>query len=99
MHSKGGAAVSARLCRLPEQELHQPKANLRGCSCLNCTNQAILNLYLVGAFSIWLVHLRQVHPLKTAPTKQSTLKGVQLSQLHQQYKSTKLKAMACAIAF
>ncbi len=38
----GGAVVPARLCRLPEQELHQQ----------NCWDAA------------WLVHLRQVHPLR-----------------------------------
>ena len=100
MHSKGGVQLSQLgFAACQSKNCTNQRQTSGGCSCLNCTNQAILNLYLVGAFSIWLVHLRQVHPLKTAPTKQSTLKGVQLSQLHQQYKSTKLKAMACAIAF
>ena len=45
----GGAVVPARLCRLPEQELHQ---------------QNYLHYCLVGAPFAWLVHLRQVHPLK-----------------------------------
>ena len=43
----GGAVVPARLCRLPEQELHQQ----------NCWDAA------------WLVHLRQVHPLKAPPER------------------------------
>ncbi len=48
----GGAVVPARLCRLPEQELHQ---------------QSYWHCCLVGALdgtTAWLVHLRQVHPLK-----------------------------------
>ena len=44
---QGGAVVPARLCRLPEQELHQQ----------NCWDAA------------WLVHLRQVHPLKAPPER------------------------------
>ena len=49
---QGGAVVPARLCRLPEQELHQ---------------QSYWHCCLVGALegtTAWLVHLRQVHPLK-----------------------------------
>ena len=36
--------------------------HLRGCSCLSCTNRT------VGA-TAWLVHLRQVHPLKAPPER------------------------------
>gem|GEM_PF-1286752 len=36
---------------------------LRGCSCLNSTNQVNHTFCLVGALLAWLVHLRQVHPL------------------------------------
>ena len=62
----GGALVSARLCRLPEQEVHQqskkytPKLHQQN---KKCTNRATL------------VHLRQVHPLnctnrtRSAPTE------------------------------
>ena len=46
---KGGALVSARLCRLPEQEVHQQS-----------------NIEVIPA---WMVHLRQVHPLKVTPAR------------------------------
>ena len=36
---------------------------LRGCSCLNCTNQVNHTFCLVDALLAMLVHLRQVHPL------------------------------------
>ena len=40
---------------------------LRGCSCLNCTNRAECAVNSIGALlalaSNLLVHLRQVHPL------------------------------------
>ena len=41
----------------------------RGCSCLNCTNQVNYTFCSVGQFgwSVRLVHLRQVHPLKAPP--------------------------------
>ena len=45
--NKGGALVSARLCRLPEQEVHQPSSMAFIC--------------LVGALPAWLVHLKGVH--------------------------------------
>ena len=40
----GGALVSARLCRLPEQEVHQPKLGWcnRGLICLKCTNRSLV---------------------------------------------------------
>ena len=44
--------------------------HIRGCSCPNCTNRAIG--ILVGALdgtAAWLVHLRQVHPLKASPER------------------------------
>ena len=47
----GGALVSARLCRLPEQEVHQPSKQE-----LHQQNKRSINIAL-------LVHLRQVHPL------------------------------------
>ena len=48
----GGALVSARLCRLPEQEVHQPSKQE-----LHQQNKRSINIAL-------LVHLRQVHPLE-----------------------------------
>mgnify|MGYP007112775727 CR=1 FL=1 len=45
--NKGGALVSARLCRLPEQEVHQPSSMAIIC--------------LVGVLIAWLVHLKGVH--------------------------------------
>ena len=45
--NKGGARVSARLCRLPEQEVHQPSSMAFICS--------------VGVLPAWLVHLKGVH--------------------------------------
>ena len=43
-HPVGGALVSARLCRLPEQEVHQPKLGWcnRGLICLKCTNRSLV---------------------------------------------------------
>ena len=43
-HPAGGALVSARLCRLPEQEVHQPKLGRcnRGLICLKCTNRSLV---------------------------------------------------------
>ena len=43
-HPAGGALVSARLCRLPEQEVHQPKLGWcnRGLICLKCTNRSLV---------------------------------------------------------
>ena len=43
-HPAGGALVSARLCRLPEQEVHQPKLGWcnRGPICLKCTNRSLV---------------------------------------------------------
>ena len=40
----GGALVPARLCRLPEQEVHQPKLGWcnRGLICLKCTNRSLV---------------------------------------------------------
>ena len=39
--------------------------HFRGCSCPNCTNRAF---GLLGwCTAAWLVHLRQVHPLKAPP--------------------------------
>ena len=48
----GGALVSARLCRLPEQEVHHPSKQE-----LHQQNKRSINIAL-------LVHLRQVHPLE-----------------------------------
>ena len=48
----GGALVSARLCRLPEQEVHQPSKQE-----LHQQNKRSINIALS-------VHLRQVHPLE-----------------------------------
>ena len=43
-HPAGCALVSARLCRLPEQEVHQPKLGWcnRGLICLKCTNRSLV---------------------------------------------------------
>ena len=43
-HPAGGALVSARLYRLPEQEVHQPKLGWcnRGLICLKCTNRSLV---------------------------------------------------------
>ena len=40
----GGALVPAQLCRLPEQEVHQPKLGWcnRGLICLKCTNRSLV---------------------------------------------------------
>ena len=51
----GGAAVSAAPTELLGLLLGW--CTSRGCSCPNCTNRAI-------GTTAWLVHLRQVHPLK-----------------------------------
>ena len=76
----GGALVSARLCRLPEQEVHRPSywSYLSAMHCLlSVSVVAVLFLLgwfsfsLVGAVLSWLVHLRQVHPLKSAPPKEN----------------------------
>ena len=113
MHSKGGAAVSAAPTKLletsidwctfylvgaletsaPPESCTNKQSTLKGvqlsplgfaaCQSKNCTNKAICEPLLGWYTPTWLVHLRQVHPLRAA----------------QQYKSTKLKAMACAIAF
>ena len=55
----GGALVSARLCRLPEQEVHQPsKQELHQPSKNDNYSKDI------GTQVTLLVHLRQVHPLE-----------------------------------
>ena len=58
MSLPGGALVSARLCRLPEQELHQPSKK--------CTNRAIGAFCFVGAvlaLASGKAERRQLHPL------------------------------------
>ena len=72
---QGGALVSARLCRLPEQEVHQQNywcTSCRGCSCLNCTNQVNYILYLIGAVLVRLVHYYLVGALETSAPPEST---------------------------
>ena len=59
MLTSGGALVSARLCRLPEQEVHQPSNN--------CTNRIDSTIYLVGAAET------AAPPERSAPT--ATLKA------------------------
>ena len=56
----GGALVSARLCRLPEQEVHQQSYQV--------PNKTVKCTYFLSVVNIpnWLVHLRQLHPLKKA---------------------------------
>ena len=41
---------------------------LRGCTCLKCTNKTVkcTNFLSVVNIPTWMVHLRQVHPLKKA---------------------------------
>ena len=84
----GGALVSARLCRLPEQEVHRPsyRSYLSAMHCLLSVSRCsysvfacLVQFYLawcsfisVGAVLSRLVHLRQVHPLKSAPPKKCT---------------------------
>ncbi len=36
---------------------------VRGCTCLKCTNKAINKCISKLKMTVWLVHLRQVHPL------------------------------------
>mgnify|MGYP004596232953 FL=1 len=56
--SSGGALVSARLCRLPEQEVHHPSRNVNYRKEIGALDS------FVGYLIALLVHLRQVHPLK-----------------------------------
>ena len=56
--SSGGALVSARLCRLPEQEVHHPSRNVNYRKEIGALDS------FVGHLTALLVHLRQVHPLK-----------------------------------
>ena len=72
--SLGGALVSARLCRLPEQELHQPSKRFFQGVHLSQVHQLSKNVNyrkeigaldsFVGYLIALLVHLRQVHPLE-----------------------------------
>ena len=64
--SPGGAVVSARLCRLPEQELHQPSGR---CILIG----AIYSVGAVLALASGKAERRQLHPLKTAPLKTKPL--------------------------
>ena len=54
----GGALVSARLCRLPEQEVHHPSKNVNYRKEIGALDS------FVGYLIALLVHLRQVHPLE-----------------------------------
>ena len=70
----GGALVSARLCRLPEQEVHQPYKRFFQGVHLSQVHQPSKNVNyrkeigaldsFVGYLIALLVHLRQVHPLE-----------------------------------
>ena len=64
---QGGAVVPARLCRLPEQELHQQSC-WAAARLVHCKGVQLSQLHQqsCGAFNR-LVHLRQVHPLKAPP--------------------------------
>ena len=71
----GGALVSARLCRLPEQEVHQPSKQWSSHRFHRSTQKLLILGWCtscsVGALLTRLVHLRQVHPLKGSLTSVS----------------------------
>ena len=91
----GGALVSARLCRLPEQEVHQPSKQWSSHRFHRSTQKLLILGWCtscsVGALLTRLVHLRQVHPLE------GSLTSVSICEICGRTSSARSSVSICAI--